>query len=142
LLFLMAGLLAGTAAARSGSTTKPIVFPVLGAARYTGRLRRPPPRRPASGDRHGGREEVGSRLAAEAGKVKFWTTSASAGCMLYLYGASGTTYFYIHLNNDLTRDKRRPRQVRRGHGVRDGAQGRREGRGRPARRLRRRLRGR
>ena len=22
--------------------------------------------------------------------------------MLYLYGASGTTYLYIHLNNDLT----------------------------------------
>ena len=22
--------------------------------------------------------------------------------MLYLYGASGTTYIYIHLNNDLT----------------------------------------
>jgi hypothetical protein len=42
-------------------------------------------------------------LAAEAGKVKFWTTSATAGCMLYLYGASGTTYYYIHLNNDLTR---------------------------------------
>ena len=41
-------------------------------------------------------------LAAEAGKVKFWTHSATAGCMLYLYGASGTTYYYIHLNNDLT----------------------------------------
>jgi hypothetical protein len=41
-------------------------------------------------------------VAVEAGKVKFWTTSASAGCMLYLYGASGTTYLYIHLNNDLT----------------------------------------
>jgi hypothetical protein len=42
-------------------------------------------------------------LAAEAGKVKFWGRSATAGCMLYLYGASGTTYYYIHLNNDLTR---------------------------------------
>jgi peptidase M23-like protein len=41
-------------------------------------------------------------LAAEPGKIKFWTHSASAGCMLYLYGASGTTYYYIHLNNDLT----------------------------------------
>jgi hypothetical protein len=41
-------------------------------------------------------------LAAEAGKVEFWTSSASAGCMLYLHGASGTTYDYIHLNNDLT----------------------------------------
>jgi hypothetical protein len=41
-------------------------------------------------------------LAAEAGKVELSTTSASAGCMLYLRGASGTTYYYIHLNNDLT----------------------------------------
>jgi hypothetical protein len=41
-------------------------------------------------------------VAAEAGKVKWWTTSARAGCMLYLYGKSGTTYLYIHLNNDLT----------------------------------------
>jgi len=41
-------------------------------------------------------------VATEAGKVKFWTHSASAGCMLYLYGKSGTTYLYIHLNNDLT----------------------------------------
>jgi hypothetical protein len=40
-------------------------------------------------------------VAAESGKVKFWTTSAAAGCMLYLYGDSGTTYLYIHLNNDL-----------------------------------------
>jgi hypothetical protein len=41
-------------------------------------------------------------VAAEAGKVKYWTTSSAAGCMLYLYGDSGTTYLYIHLNNDLT----------------------------------------
>jgi hypothetical protein len=34
--------------------------------------------------------------------VEFWTTSASAGCMLYLYGDSGTMYEYIHLNNDVT----------------------------------------
>lgn len=42
-------------------------------------------------------------VAAEDGKLKLWTTSARAGCMLYLHGASGTTYIYIHLNNDLTR---------------------------------------
>ena len=42
-------------------------------------------------------------LAAEGGKIKFWKTSARAGCMLYLYGTSGTTYYYIHLNNDLTK---------------------------------------
>ena len=41
-------------------------------------------------------------VAVEDGKIKFWTTSSRAGCMLYLYGASGTTYLYIHLNNDVT----------------------------------------
>jgi hypothetical protein len=40
-------------------------------------------------------------LAAETGTVKFHTTSARAGCMLYLHGKSGTEYLYIHLNNDL-----------------------------------------
>jgi murein DD-endopeptidase MepM/ murein hydrolase activator NlpD len=101
-LFLVAGLLAGTAAARSGGTTKPIVFPVLGAARYADDFGDPRP-----GGPHQGIDMVAAKkslaLAAEAGKVKFWTTSATAGCMLYLYGASGTTYYYIHLNNDLTR---------------------------------------
>src|SRR5918994_5814396 len=41
-------------------------------------------------------------VAVEAGTVRFWTTSARAGCMLYLHGESGTTYLYVHLNNDLT----------------------------------------
>lgn len=101
-LVLVAGLLTGTAAARSGSTTKPIVFPVLGASRYTDDFGDPRP-----GGPHQGIDIVAAKkslaLAAEPGKVKFWTTSASAGCLLYLYGASGTTYYYIHLNNDLTR---------------------------------------
>ncbi len=43
-----------------------------------------------------------ARGRRRSGKVKFHTTSARAGCMLYLYGASGTKYIYIHLNNDLT----------------------------------------
>ena len=101
MLLLTLGLLAGTAAARSNAT-KPIVFPVFGAAHYVddfGDVR--------AGGRHQGIDIMATKrslaLAAEAGKVKFWTTSASAGCMLYLYGASGTTYYYIHLNNDLTR---------------------------------------
>ena len=46
--------------------------------------------------------EASLAVAAESGKVKFWTSSSRAGCMLYLYGDSGTTYLYIHLNNDLT----------------------------------------
>ena len=40
-------------------------------------------------------------VAAEPGTITFWTHSATAGCMLYLHGKSGTTYQYIHLNNDL-----------------------------------------
>jgi hypothetical protein len=40
-------------------------------------------------------------VAVEDGRVKYWE-SGLGGCMLYHYGASGTTYMYIHLNNDLT----------------------------------------
>jgi hypothetical protein len=40
--------------------------------------------------------------AVEDGRVKYWVSSLG-GCMLYLYGRSGTTYLYIHLNNDLTK---------------------------------------
>src|SRR5512134_1588738 len=39
-------------------------------------------------------------VAAEAGKVEY-AVSTLGGCMLYLYGRSGTMYLYIHLNNDL-----------------------------------------
>ena len=40
-------------------------------------------------------------VAVEDGSVKYWD-SGLGGCMLYLYGRSGTTYMYIHLNNDRT----------------------------------------
>jgi hypothetical protein len=40
-------------------------------------------------------------VAVEAGKVDY-ADSNLGGCMLYLYGQSGTMYMYIHLNNDLT----------------------------------------
>jgi hypothetical protein len=38
-------------------------------------------------------------VAVEPGTVQY-ATSSLGGCMLYLYGRSGTTYMYIHLNND------------------------------------------
>jgi hypothetical protein len=95
-------LLVGAAAAGSKQPPATIVFPVLGPTTYTddfGDAR--------AGGRHQGIDIVAPKrafaLAAEPGKVKFWTHSATAGCMLYLYGASGTTYYYIHLNNDLTK---------------------------------------
>jgi hypothetical protein len=77
-----------------------LVFPVLGKFRYTDDYGDPRPQ-----GRHEGIDIVAPRkalaIAAEAGRVKFHVTSWAAGCMLYLYGQSGTTYLYIHLNNDL-----------------------------------------
>jgi hypothetical protein len=40
-------------------------------------------------------------VAVEDGRVEY-SESSLGGCMLYHYGRSGTTYMYIHLNNDLT----------------------------------------
>ena len=78
-----------------------IIFPVVGPVDYRDDFGEPRP-----GGPHQGNDIMAPKralaVAAEAGKVKFWTTSASAVCMLYLYGRSGTTYLYIHLNNDLT----------------------------------------
>jgi hypothetical protein len=39
-------------------------------------------------------------VAAEAGRVEY-AVARLGGCMLYLYGRSGTMYLYIHLNNDV-----------------------------------------
>ena len=85
----------------SAATPQKIVFPVLGTVTYADDFGDPRP-----GGVHQGIDIVAAKrslaLAAEAGKVEFWTHSATAGCMLYLHGASGTDYYYIHLNNDLT----------------------------------------
>ena len=111
-LFLAAliGLAAGTAAAYAAKGAPPehIIFPVVGPVKYTndfGAAR-------GTGSHQGNDIMAAKRspaVAAEGGKVKYWTTSGNAGCMLYLYGDSGTTYYYIHLNNDLT-----PRNDNRG----------------------------
>jgi murein DD-endopeptidase MepM/ murein hydrolase activator NlpD len=79
---------------------KQIVFPVLGTVDFTDDYGAPRPQ-----GRHEGIDILAPRhayaLAAEAGRVRFYTGSGRAGCMLYLDGKSGTTYYYIHLNNDL-----------------------------------------
>lgn len=78
-----------------------LVFPVLGTATYGHDFGDP-----RQGGVHQGIDIMAAKrspaLAAEAGKVEFWSRSASAGCMLYLHGQSGTDYYYIHLNNDRT----------------------------------------
>lgn len=100
ILAAILGVIAGTAGA--GTTAVPrIIFPVVGEAHYTNDFGAP-----RAGGPHQGNDIMAAKkspaVAAEAGKVKYWTTSATAGCMLYLYGVSKTTYLYIHLNNDLT----------------------------------------
>jgi Peptidase family M23 len=124
-LFLAAllGLLAGTAtASSSGKPPAHIIFPVVAQAQYTDDFGQPRPGGPHQGiDIIAGKKSAA--VAAEAGKVKYWTTSPTAGCMLYLYGQSGTTYYYIHLNNDLTmRNDNRGKCVRgTAYAVKNGA---------------------
>jgi hypothetical protein len=92
-----------TLASVAGAAAPPakIVFPVLGPTTYVDDFGDP-----RAGGPHQGIDMLAAKrslaLAAEAGKVEFWTRSATAGCMLYLHGQSGTDYDYIHLNNDLT----------------------------------------
>ena len=84
-----------------GSVPAQLVFPVIGAVTYTDDFGDP---RAQGG--HPGNDILADKrapvVAVEAGRIVYWTRSANAGCMLYLYGRSGTMYQYIHLNNDLT----------------------------------------
>ncbi|TMK79954.1 MAG: M23 family metallopeptidase [Actinobacteria bacterium] len=93
--------LPGSSKARHGPTRDQIVFPVLGTVTFTDDFGAPRPQGP-----HQGIDILAPKralaLAAEPGRVRFFTGSGRAGCMLYLDGASGTTYLYVHLNNDLT----------------------------------------
>lgn len=88
--------------AASASVPRTIVFPVIGKVAYTDDFGDPRPQ-----GEHQANDIMGHRhqlvVAAEPGKVRKWSQSGPTGlCMLYLYGRSGTTYLYIHLNNDLT----------------------------------------
>ncbi len=100
----LVALTAGVAVAplhAAGGVPDPIVFPVVGPYAYTNDFGDPRPQ-----GRHEGNDILAPKkatvVAVEDGKIRFWTHSTRAGCMLYLYGQSGTTYLYIHLNNDVT----------------------------------------
>jgi hypothetical protein len=107
-LFLLSLLVLALAGAAHAATPAPkagavptLLFPVAGATTYQDDFGQP-----RAGGTHQGNDLLAVKktpvIAVESGSVKFWTTSASAGCMLYLYGDSGTMYEYIHLNNDVT----------------------------------------
>jgi hypothetical protein len=99
LLFLCGALV--LAAQASAAKVPPLLFPVAGPTTYQDDFGQP-----RAGGTHQGNDLLAAKktpvIAVESGKVEFWTTSASAGCMLYLHGDSGTMYEYIHLNNDVT----------------------------------------
>jgi Peptidase family M23 len=117
------GLAGGSIDAGAAAQKVPrLIFPVVGQVTYTSDFGAP-----RGGGVHQGNDLVAAKrtpvVAAEAGKVKYWTTSARAGCMLYLYGESGTTYLYIHLNNDVTKGNDNRGKCVRGtaYTVKDGA---------------------
>jgi hypothetical protein len=101
LLCLLGAAGSASAAPPKTAAVPALVFPVAGPTTYIDDFGQP-----RAGGVHQGNDLLAAKktpvVAVEAGKIKYWTTSASAGCMLYLYGDSGTTYLYIHLNNDLT----------------------------------------
>ena len=121
LILLSLGFLFGTADTASAATGKKgkappdqIVFPVIGDVWYMNDFGAP-----RSQGSHQANDIMADWkapvVAAESGKVRLWSQSSRAGCMIYLYGESGTTYLYIHLNNDLT--KRRDNRGGCGDGI-------------------------
>jgi Peptidase family M23 len=97
LVLLAAWGLAGTA----GAGIPRLIFPIVGATSYTNDFGDP-----RSSGGHQGNDIMAAKrapvVAVERGRVLKHTSSSSAGCMLYLHGKSGTTYMYVHLNNDRT----------------------------------------
>ncbi len=100
LLLLICALCVAASASAAPRKVPQLIFPVVGGASYIDDFGAPRP-----GGPHQGNDLMAARhtpaVAVEPGTVKIWTSSAGAGCMLYLHGDSGTTYIYIHLNNDL-----------------------------------------
>jgi hypothetical protein len=93
------GVSAGTA--QAASVPARTAFPVVGNVSYIDDFGAPRPQGP-----HEGNDIMAIRhqpaVAFERAKVEIHYRSLSSTCMLYLHGASGMTYVYIHLNNDLT----------------------------------------
>jgi peptidase M23-like protein len=91
----------GTASQTAQAAVPRLVFPVVAKVSYIDDFGAP-----RGSGRHQGNDIMAVKkskvVAAEPGRVSIYNGSARAGCMLYLYGRSGTTYLYVHLNNDRT----------------------------------------
>jgi murein DD-endopeptidase MepM/ murein hydrolase activator NlpD len=97
LILLATGIFAGTASA----AVPRLIFPVVGKVSYTDDFGAPRWQGVHEGNDIMARKKS-KVVAVEPGRVVKYTSSRAAGCMLYLYGRSGTKYMYIHLNNDAT----------------------------------------
>jgi hypothetical protein len=99
LVLLFAGAFVGTA--HAASVPALTAFPVVGNVHYSDDFGDPRPQ-----GTHEGNDIMSTRhqpaVAFERGTVEKHVGSSLGTCMLYLHGASGMTYVYIHLNNDLT----------------------------------------
>jgi hypothetical protein len=102
-LFLTAIAAAGATSAARGGVTGPVprlVFPLVAHTDLWDNYGDPRPN-----GRHAGIDMENPWhapvVAVEDGRTQY-AQSGLGGCMLYLYGRSGTMYLYIHLNNDLT----------------------------------------
>ena len=86
---------------------KRMIFPVLGKFRYSDDYGDPRGQGRHQGNRHHGAAQ-GARIGGRGGPGQVPRHVLAGGCMLYLNGVSGTTYLYVHLNNDLgmTNDNR------------------------------------
>jgi hypothetical protein len=124
-LLVLAGLVAAVSStpasgSRSGAVPQ-LVFPLVGKYDLWDNWGDPRPQ-----GSHEGIDIAAPRraplVAVEAGRVEY-ATSGLGGCMLYLYGQSGTMYLYIHLNNDVTPANDNRGGCKRGtaYAVRDGA---------------------
>jgi hypothetical protein len=98
---MLAVLLGGAASATATAAVPRLVFPVVAKTTYADDFGDP-----RGSGTHQGNDLMAAKkskaVAVERGRISIYNGSARAGCMLYLYGRSGTTYLYIHLNNDLT----------------------------------------
>ena len=123
LLLTLVAAVAAVSAAAAPQAKPPIVFPLLSDVPVFDNYGDPRPNGPHAGIDIEGAPRRTPVLAAEPGKVRWHTTAARAGCMLYLYGASGTTYLYIHLNNDVTlrNDNKGRCELGTAYTVKDGA---------------------
>jgi hypothetical protein len=98
---ILALVLVGVSSAPASAAVPNLAFPVVGNVSFSNDYGAPRP-----GGWHQGNDIMARwrapAIAAERGRVQLHTGSTIGTCMLYLHGASGYTYVYIHLNNDLT----------------------------------------